>query len=120
MCYDDYAPLGAIVLSPWQAKVNANGLFLPGPDRAEHLVNKAMVNVMATIKFESWLEAERNNAESTINAMSAMQDGLPKLEVDYGECLKLLTPEGMKTWAHLPDPKTYAEAMSRPIYIPLW
>ena len=43
-----------------------------------------------------------------------MQDGLPKLEVDLGECLKLLTPEGMKTWAHLPDPKTYAEAMSRP------
>ena len=67
-----------------------------------HLVNEAIVNVMATIKFESWLEAERNNSESTINAMSAMQDGPPKLEVDYGECLKLLTPEGMKTWAHLP------------------
>ena len=78
-----------------------------------HLVNEAIVNVMATIKFESWLEAERNNTES-INAMSAMQGGLPKLEVDLGECLKLLTPEGMKTWAHLPDPKTYAEAMSRP------
>ena len=29
MCHDDYAPLGAIVFSPWQAKVNANGLFLP-------------------------------------------------------------------------------------------
>ena len=46
--------------------------------------------------------------------MSAMQDGLPKLEADDRECLRLLTPEGMKTWAHLPDPKTYAEAMSRP------
>ena len=74
-----------------------------GVTQAEyHLVNEAIVNVMATIKFESWLEAERNNSESTINAMSAMQDGLPKLEVDYGVCLKLLTPEGMKTWAHLP------------------
>ena len=30
MCQDDYVPLGAIVLSPWQAKVNANSLFLPG------------------------------------------------------------------------------------------
>ena len=29
MCHDDYAPLGAIVFSPWQAKVNTNGLFLP-------------------------------------------------------------------------------------------
>ena len=24
MCHDGYAPLGAIVFSPWQAKVNAN------------------------------------------------------------------------------------------------
>ena len=34
LCHDDNAPLGAIVLSPWQAKVNANGLFLPGLLRA--------------------------------------------------------------------------------------
>ena len=34
MCHDDYAPLGAIVFSPWQAKVNANGLFLSGLLRA--------------------------------------------------------------------------------------
>ena len=34
MCHDYYAPLGAIVFSPWQAKVNANGLFLPGLLRA--------------------------------------------------------------------------------------
>ena len=47
--------------------------------------------------------------------MSAMQGGLPLLDVDYGECLKLLTSEGMKTWAHLPDPKTYDKAMSRPV-----
>ena len=32
MCCDDYAHLAAIVFSPWQAKVNANGLFLPDID----------------------------------------------------------------------------------------
>ena len=75
----------------WDKLVNPR----EGITQAEyHLVNEAIVNVMATIKFESWLEAERNNTES-INAMSAMQDGLPKLEVDDRECLKLLTPCGL-------------------------
>ena len=27
MCHDDYAPLGAIVLSPWQTKVNFHHTF---------------------------------------------------------------------------------------------
>ena len=27
MCHDDYAPLGAIVLSPWQTKVNSYHTF---------------------------------------------------------------------------------------------
>ena len=28
MCHDDYAPLGAIVFSPWQAKVHMHGVDL--------------------------------------------------------------------------------------------